>query len=504
MPDVTPPFIIELPDWLTRRAATHGDQPALLCGDVAWSFAELHARVGVAAAALAATGGVAGERVALLARNSPAFVVTVHALGRLGAVLAPLNARLAPEELAWQLADCGAALLLHDDQYAALAEQAARDVAGVRLLALGTEGPVADIDVAPVAAKTIRLDAVQSVIYTSGTTGRPKGALLTWGNHWWNAVGSALQLGLDSRDRWLAPLPLFHVGGLAILMRSVIYGMPVILHERFDPGRANAAIDEQGATIISVVATMLRRMLDAHRGQPYPPSLRCVLLGGGPAPRPLREECARLGVPVAQTYGLTEAGSQLATLPPEDALRKLGSAGKPLLPNDLRIERAGAPVPAGEVGEIVVRGPSLTPGYLNRPEATTHAWRGGWFHTGDLGRLDADGYLYVLDRRDDLIVSGGENVYPAEVEAVLLAHPAIADAGVVGVPDAEWGQTPVAILQARDSATPADAEILAHCAARLARYKVPKRLIWRETLPRNAAGKLLRRALRDDVTAGTR
>ncbi|MGN6562290.1 MAG: AMP-binding protein, partial [Thermomicrobiales bacterium] len=327
---------------------------------------------------------------------------------------------------------------------------------------------------------------------------------LTWGNHWWNAVGAALQLGLDGRDRWLAPLPLFHVGGLAILMRSVIYGMPVILHERFDPGRANAAIDEQGATIISVVATMLRRMFDAHGGQPYPPSLRCVLLGGGPAPRPLLDECARLGVPVAQTYGLTEAGSQLATLPPEDALRKLGSAGKPLLPNDLRIERDGAPVPAGEVGEIVVRGPSLTPGYLNRPEATAQAWCGGWFHTGDLGRLDADGYLYVLDRRDDLIVSGGENVYPAEVEAVLLAHPAIADAGVVGVPDAEWGQAAVAILQARDGITPSNADIVAHCAARLARYKVPQRLIWRETLPRNAAGKLLRRTLRDDMTAELR
>jgi O-succinylbenzoic acid--CoA ligase len=154
------------------------------------------------------------------------------------------------------------------------------------------------------------------------------------------------------------------------------------------------------------------------------------------------------------------------------------------------------------VGEIVVRGPSLTPGYLNRPDATAHIWRGGWFHTGDLGRLDADGYLYVLDRRDDLIVSGGENVYPAEVEAVLLAHPAIADAGVVGVPDAEWGHAPVAIVQARDGTLPADPEIFAYCAARLARYKVPKRLLWRETLPRNAAGKLLRRVLRDEVNAG--
>jgi O-succinylbenzoic acid--CoA ligase len=496
--DTTTAFGGELPEWLARRAATHPAHPALLVGEVAWTFAELDARVAAAAGRLAALGVGAGQRVALLARNSAAFVVAVHALGRLGAVLVPLNTRLATGELAWQLGDCGAALLLHDVEHADAAEAAAAGSPGCRLHELGPLGPVGT-GVGGPQRERIALDTVQSIVYTSGTTGLPKGALLTWGNHWWSAVGSALQLGHDPRDRWIAPLPLFHVGGLAILMRSVIYGIPAIVHDHFDPARVNRAIDEEGATIVSVVATMLGRMLDLRGQKPYPPTFRCALLGGGPAPRPLLEACARLGVPVSQTYGLTEAASQVATLPPQDALRKLGSAGKPLLPNELRIESDGAPVLPGEVGEIVVRGPSLTPGYLDRPDATAHAWRGGWFHTGDLGRLDDEGYLYVLDRRDDLIVSGGENVYPAEVEAVLLAHPAVADAGVVGMPHPTWGQIPVAVVQRRPGTNASADEIIAHCAARLAGYKVPKAIHWRESLPRNAAGKLLRRVLRESL-----
>jgi O-succinylbenzoic acid--CoA ligase len=496
--DSGPAFTNELPDWLARRAETHPAHPALLAGDISWTFAELAARVEEAAGALAGLGVGTGQRVALLARNGPAFVVAVHAIGRLGAVLVPLNTRLATGELAWQLGDCGATLLLHDAQHAGAAHAVAAESPGCRLCELGPLGLPNTGSVAPLRQR-ISLDAVQSIVYTSGTTGRPKGALLTWGNHWWSAVGSALQLGHDPRDRWVAALPLFHVGGLAILMRSVIYGIPAIVHDHFDPARVNRAIDEEGATIVSVVATMLGRMLEVRGPNPYPPTFRCALLGGGPAPRPLLEACARLGVPVSQTYGLTEAASQVATLPPQDALRKLGSAGKPLLPTELRIEHDDAPVPTGEVGEIVVRGPSLTPGYLDRPDATARAWRGGWFHTGDLGRLDDEGYLYVLDRRDDLIVSGGENVYPAEIEAALLAHPAIADAGVVGIPHATWGQIPVAIVQLRPGATATAAELVTHCAGRLANYKVPKAIHYRDILPRNAAGKLLRRALRESL-----
>jgi O-succinylbenzoic acid--CoA ligase len=320
--------------------------------------------------------------------------------------------------------------------------------------------------------------------------------MLTYGNHWWSAVGSVLNLGLRDDDRWLAVLPLFHVGGLAILLRCVIYGIAAVVHETFDPAAVNRAVDEEGITIVSVVSAMLQRMLDERGERPYPPTLRCVLLGGGPAPRPLLEACARRGVPVVQTYGLTEAASQVATLAPADALRKLGSAGKPLFPTEVLVRRDGASAGPYEVGEILVRGPTVTPGYVNRPEDTAAAIRDGWLHTGDLGYLDHEGYLYLVDRRDDLIVSGGENVYPAEVEAALLAHPSVEEAGVVGIPDERWGQVPAAVVKPRAGARLDEEEVKAFCAERLARYKVPKRVWFVEALPRNAAGKLLRHVLR--------
>lgn len=499
MSNSTPPLaasVTMLPDWLARRALTHARQPALLTNSLTWTFAELDARVSDAARRLAASGVAAGDRVALLAGNGPAFVVVAHALGRLGATLVPLNLRLSPAELAWLVRDVKATLLLHDAVYAPLATATARAVPGLRLVQLGPEGPEGPADARVQLRDRIALDAVHSIIYTSGTTGRPKGAMLTYGNYWWSAVGSALHLGHHHDDRWLAPLPLFHVGGLAILLRSVIGGVPVVLHESFDAERVNRALDEEGITLVSVVATMLRRMLDARGERDYPQTLRRALLGGGPAPRPLLEACAARGLPVAQTYGLTEATSQVTTLLPEDALRKLGSAGLPLPVTEVRIVRDDKLMAPGEVGEIIVRGPTVTPGYADRPDATARALRDGWLHTGDLGRLDDEGYLYVLDRRDDLIISGGENIYPAEVEAVLLAHPGVADAGVIGLPDPDWGQRPVALVRRAAGVMVTEAELLAHCAARLAAYKVPSAIRWVDALPRNAAGKLLRRALR--------
>jgi O-succinylbenzoic acid--CoA ligase len=398
----------------------------------------------------------AGQHIGLRAPNSAAYVVAVHAVSRVGAVLVPINTRLTPAEMDWQVSDASLTHVLEDADLQMLMH-------------------------APVAAPQVRdfdLEAPHSIIYTSGTTGRPKGAILTYGNHWWSAVASALNLGLMPTDRWLACMPLFHVGGLAILLRCAIYGIAAEVHARFDATAVNASIDA-GATIISVVSTMLDRLLDDRAGAPFPSTLRCVLLGGGPAPLPLLERAIAHAAPVIQTYGLTETSSQVATLAPEDALRKVGSAGKPLMGTQLRIEADG---------EICVRGPTVSPGYLHQPPRED-----AWLRTGDLGSLDADGYLYVLDRRDDLIVSGGENVYPAEVEAALLAHPGVAEAGVFGVPDPEWGARVAAVVVGSDS-TPAD--LAAFCRERLAGYKVPRQIvITTEPLPRNAAGKLLRREL---------
>ncbi len=485
-----------LPEWLGQRARVTPRRLALVADGERWTFAELDARVDGVAGELAGLGVAPGTRVGALLDNGAAYVRLVHALIRLGAVLVPLNVRLTEGEIGWQVDDAGLRLLVHD---AAHAEVAGRVAAARPALATApserwdARGPVG----APASeVGRVYLDATHCIIYTSGTTGQPKGAILTYGNHWWSAVGSALNLGLERADRWLAVLPLFHVGGLAILLRSAIYGIPCLVHARFDPRAVNRAIDEEGVTIVSVVSTMLRRVLEARGDRPFPSSFRCFLLGGGPAPRPLLEACARLGAPVVLSYGLTETASQVATLAPEDALRKLGSSGKPLLPNELRIEDESGVLPAGEIGEIVVRGPSVSPGYLGRSEATGSVIRDGWLHTGDMGYLDDEGYVFVVDRRDDLIVSGGENVYPAEVESVLLGHPSVEDAGVYGVPHAEWGATVVAAIKLRPGASLDVESIRAFCRERLAGYKVPVRVEAVDALPRTASGKLQRRRLR--------
>ncbi len=481
-----------LPNWLAHRAAVLPDQPALLADGARWTFAALDRWASAMARSLLVRGAAPGSRVALLLRNRPEFVALAHAAPRAGVTLVLLNTRLAAPELAWQIADSGARLLIYDADTAALAASvldqhaAANAVSGVDIVSLRNSS-----ESTTALRVMIDLSEIYTIIYTSGTTGLPKGALLTYGNYWWSAVGSALNLGSHTGDRWLAVLPLFHVGGLSILVRAAIYGITAVVHSSFDPVAVNRAIDEDGVTIVSVVSTMLQRMLDERGDRPYPAALRCVLLGGGPAPQLLLDACAKHGVPVVQTYGLTETASQVATLAPADALRKLGSAGQPLLPTELRIASAGS----GDIGEILVRGPTVMRGYINRPEETALALRDGWLYTGDLGYLDGEGYLYVVSRRHDLIISGGENIYPTEVESVLLAHPAVEEAAVVGVRDARWGHVPAAAVKLRDGMAASEAELIDFCRERLAGYKVPKLLRFAATLPRNAAGKLLRDAV---------
>lgn len=485
-------------DWLTQRAARSPELVALIFGAQTWTFAQLDARVTGLAHILADLGVGHGVLVALLMGNSDGFVVLVHSIARLGAVLVPINTRLPANEIAWQLKHLDAGVLICDQAHDDTAQELVEQVPSLRIINFDTL-PKTDLSVSAFAFHTeFDLDAPHSILFTSGTTGKPKGAVLTYGNHWWNAMGSALNLGLREDDVWLACMPLFHVGGLAILLRSVIYGIPVVLHETFAADVVNRALDEQNSfegqrvTIVSLVSTMLRRVIDARGDVPFPASLRCVLLGGGPAPKELLEECAARHVPVVQTYGLTEAASQVATLAPADTLRKLGSAGKPLMGVELKIETDAE---KGNVGEILIRGATVMREYYKDSEATARAFREGWFHTGDLGYEDDEGFLYVLSRRDDLIVSGGENIYPAEIEAVLNAHPAVLESAAVGVADAKWVQVPLAYVVLRAGQSIGAAELKAYCAAQLARYKIPAQIVIVKALPRNAAGKILRRVL---------
>lgn len=510
---------MQMTHWLVKRAQLTPHRTAVICGDEQLTFAELKVRACKTAERLMSAGVHRGDVVGLLCRNGLHVVELVHAIHLVGAVLMPLNTRLTAHEIGYQLHDVNSSVLITDDANRQLAEQMLGELPELSILSaeeltkplherLDNDTALDSIEL----ATEIKMDAVNTIMYTSGTTGAPKGVILTYGNHWASAVGSALNLGIDANDRWLAAVPLFHISGLSILMRSVIYGMSIIIHEKFDAGAANRAIIDHGVTIVSVVSNMLTRMLDDLGEERYPEHFRCMLLGGGPAPLPLLEACVAKDIPVFQTYGMTETASQIVTLPPEFMLTKLGSAGKPLFQSEVRIvreDRSAEQHDASEArlgdlelaqpkepGEIQVRGPNVTSGYWKRPEATADAIReGGWLATGDIGYLDEDGFLYVLDRRKDLIVSGGENVYPAEIESVLVGHPSVEEAGVTGVSDEQWGQVPIAIVKLRDGAEVSEIELLDYCSTKLAKYKLPSRIYFVDRLPRNAANKLLRREL---------
>lgn len=481
--------------WLDKRAELTPDRLALIGDGEKITFRELRVRSLRSAGALAAFGVRKTDRVAILCGNGLHVPPLIHALPYLGAALVPLNTRLTVRELEYQVRDAGCAALVYDERFRPAAGELKRRLPGVIFVSTDELSAAQASAEAPILTE-FDTEALHTIMYTSGTTGNPKGVLLSCDNHWASAIGSVLNLGLTERDRWLACVPLFHISGLSIIMRSVIYGMAVVIHEKFEPHAANRAILEEDVTIVSVVSNMLSRMVDALDGGQYPDTFRCMLLGGGPAPRPLLETCRDKGIPVFQTYGMTETASQIVTLPPEFMLAKLGSAGKPLFLSDLRIVRDGAAAPPNTEGEIEVRGPNVTKGYLNRPDATAEAFKDGWLSTGDIGYVDEDGFLYVLDRRKDLILSGGENVYPAEIESVLLGHPSVAEAGVTGMPDDVWGQVPVAFLRLRQEASVTEEEIRSFCAERLAKYKVPARVVTVvDALPRNASNKLLRREL---------
>ncbi|HTO71430.1 MAG TPA: o-succinylbenzoate--CoA ligase [Myxococcota bacterium] len=489
---------MNLPVFLAARAALSPASPALACGEARLDFAQLFARANAMARGLRALGVREGDGVAALLPNGVDLVALVHAAQLTGAALVPLNLRLVARELAFQLADAAPRVLVHGG--GELAERARAASAGLPGL---RRAPTPICDACPGADVPLRdqvdLAATAAVVYTSGTTGEPKGAELSHGAFLWSALGSALHLGHLPGDRWLACLPLAHVGGLAILYRSALSGTAVTVHERFDPVRVAKELDDGGITLVSFVASMLERVLDARGDRPAPPELRCVLVGGGPCPARLLARARALGFPIATTYGLTEAASQVATLPLERAREPGDSTGRPLFCTELRIVSPdGVELPRGAEGEIAVRGPTVMTRYLRRPEATAHALRGGWLHTGDVGRLEPSGDLVVLDRRSDLVVSGGENVYPAEVEAALREHPAVADAAVAGEPDPAFGARVAAWLVLRAGCSAGEAELVEFCRARLAGYKLPRRIRFVPALPRTESGKLLRRALLGD------
>jgi o-succinylbenzoate---CoA ligase len=441
--------------WLARAMRVRPEHTALLTAEGDCSYSELYAAASAGAAALSARGVGRGKRVAIALPGGRAFAEALHACMLLGAVAVPVDLRLAAGERAQITA---ASDLLVEEP----------------LTGASASGPAVECK--------HDLDATAVVIHTSGTTAAPRPVELTYGNLLWSALGSAVALGVDPRERWLCTLPLSHVGGLSILVRSAIYATSALVHERFELDHVLHALSEQEVTLASLVATTLARLLDA--GLSAPPALRCALTGGGPVPGALLERARAAGVPVSLTYGLTEACSQVTTVPVaaiygEGASAPTLSAGPALFCTRVRIAADQ---------EILIKGPTVAPGACAAD---------GWLHSGDLGSLDEHGRLRVSGRKSDTIVSGGENVAPAEVEAVLEAHPEVLEAAVLARPDPEWGEAVTAVVVARTGHVLDEQTLREHCARVLAPYKVPKRVIFRpDPLPRTPSGKLLRRELR--------
>ncbi|MCL1631357.1 o-succinylbenzoate--CoA ligase [Sporolactobacillus sp. CPB3-1] len=481
-----------MPQWLAQRAQLTPERMAIETKQERLTFRQLFARACCAASALRTAGVQPDDLVASLQSNTVDCVVTIHALMLIGAVMVPLNTRLSTEELSRQIRDCGRPLVITDQDNLSKAARASERGGSVVLRAEALTHSHTDQETV---IKDIQLNRPCTVIFTSGTTGHPKGVVLTSGNHWWNANASLINLGLSADDQWLCCVPLFHVSGLSILMKSVIYGMPIYLMKKFDPERVNHLLLSGNISHISVVASMLRRMLDVLGPKRYSNTLRCILLGGGPVPAAMLQYCLDRRMPIYQTYGMSETASQAVTLPPEYMREKAGSAGKPLFPIQIRIDKDGQAAAPGEPGEILIKGPTVFSHYLNNKEATEEAFDDYWFHSGDIGRIDEDGFLFVLDRRKDLIISGGENVYPAEIESVLSGCKGIRRAGVIGIPSPEWGRVPIAFVSLNEGAHFSESELIAACNAQLAGYKVPRRIFVLNELPENAAHKLLRRKL---------
>lgn len=479
------------PNWLQKRAELTPERTSLIFEEQSWTFKEMFNMARKAAGQITYVLPKGSGRAAILTDNTPEAVWIIHGLMQLGIETVFLNCRLTVDELLFQINDSDPGLIIYDSYNAVTMIELRKSLSDQTIVAVEElmEGPVAE----PAIENEFALDNVCSIMYTSGTTGKPKGVLQTYGNHWWSAAGSVLNIGLQDNDSWLCTVPIFHISGLSILMRSVIYGIPVILLKKFDEKSVNRMLASGEVTIMSAVTSMISRMLSALGNGQYHPAFRCLLAGGGPVPKPLLEECKGKGIPVFQTYGMTETSSQIVTLSPGDSLRKLGSAGKPLFPSQLKIMAGDKEASPMEEGEIFVKGPNVTKGYLNREEANAASFRDGWFSTGDVGYRDGEGFVYILDRRSDLIISGGENIYPAEIEEVLLNHEAVSEAGVTGIRDEKWGQVPYAFVVATKKMD--EGELVAYCRERLASYKVPKRVIQVEQLPRNGANKLLRRML---------
>ncbi|ORL15494.1 acyl-CoA synthetase [Prescottella equi] len=506
---------------LQNLGRLHGDRTALIYENHTVDYRELTARVHAMALTLHASGIRKGDRVAYLGLNSPTFLVTYLASAWVGGVFVPINFRLAAAEIAYQLGDFGPRVLIVEPGHMPVVDEIDPAVLPPRLIAVDNDDAVPLTDepadrwerltaaLARGAGLDIALsplpryaDDLAALMYTSGTTGRPKGVMLTHGNIWWNSFNVDSVVETSRSDVNLAVAPLFHIGCLnSFTLRSLARGGATLVRRSFDPAQTLADLVEYKVNTIFAVPAMfsavaqLPQFADADLSQ-----LRSAIVAGAPVPPSLVKEYGHHGVALQQAWGLTETAPFATSLPPERTLERASSAGLPMPFCEIKIVDpvTGATLTEpNAAGEICVRGPNVTPGYWANQQATDAAFDAeNWFHSGDLGCLDEDGFLYIVDRIKDMIITGGENVYPAEVERVLVEYPGVTDAAVVGAPDAKWGEIVVAVLVVSTDTDPTLEEIRDFTSERLARYKLPKEILVLDSLPRNGSGKLDKVSLR--------
>jgi fatty-acyl-CoA synthase len=481
--------------WPARRARKTPHRTALVHGDTAVTYATLYDRTTRLAQALRARGLRRGDRIAYLGPNHPCFLETLFAAGTLGAVFVPLNTRLAEPEIAYQLADSGAKALIHGSPSPSVQRTDIRIYVEV---GAAYEELLASADATPI-DEPVGPDDTCMIMYTSGTTGRPKGAMLSHGNLTWNAVNVLVDTDLLTDERALVSAPLFHTAGLNMLTLPVLLkGGTCVLTGAFDPDATFGLVERHRISFMFGVPTMFDQLARHPRWADADlSSLRILTCGGSPVPTPLIAAYQERGLTFLQGYGMTETSPGALFLDAEHAVSKAGSAGVPHFFSDVRVVRPDlTPADVGETGEVVVRGPHVMSGYWGLPEETAASFADGWFRSGDAARTDEDGYVVIVDRIKDMIISGGENIYPAEIEDLLLAHPDIAECAVIGVPDDKWGEVPRAVVVPREGAAPDPGDLLASLTGHLAKYKIPKSVVLADKLPRTASGKLLKSRLR--------
>jgi fatty-acyl-CoA synthase len=504
---------LDLSDFIDRNAAFAPEKPAIRSGGSALTYAQLAQRIADVARALKSQLGVGrGDRVAILAANHPDYLVLLYACARLGAMLVPLNWRLAVPEQVYVLCDASVKALVVEQELAGIVAPLEKALPDVRIVGLdftpvGGAALSALLQAASGDGRNPHVDSTFPllIVYTSGTTGHPKGAVLRQDALLWNAVMSQHMHDMTAADHVLTVLPMFHVGGLNIQTTPALQlGATVTLHARFSPQAALEAIERERPTLTVLVPATIQAMIEHPCWAATKlDSLRAVTTGSTQVPQRLADAITGRGVPVLQVYGSTETCPVAVYTRLAGDWGRPGSTGLPGLACEARIvDDSGSEVTAGTAGEVIVRGPNVFFEYWGNARATAEALREGWYYSGDIGTRDADGHFFIHDRKKNLIISGGENIYPAEVERVLHAHPAVAEAAVIGRPDAKWQEVPVGYIVRTAGADPTSAEIEEFCLQQLARYKVPREFVFVDSLPRNAMGKVQHFRLKETVAAG--